>query len=382
MKIYGVLAAAAMTFAACSDEQVKVDGRFLGCTSEHKVYLEKILPGVQQIVDSVELDKKCAFSFKIKIADGQPTLYNLRYDSEVITLMLSPGERVTVNSMCNLSHNYTVSGSRDSERIRELATLLNDGMLCLDSLRREVYGAQQQDELQERYRAYTDEYNRIKRAQLSFIASEPSSLASLYALYQRLPGDEFLFDQQNDFIYYRQVADSTQARYPDSPYVVSLRREVDAVENSREVMERISQTLQQGNNFPDLNVEDIYGNKQQLSALRGDDVILVDFWISNATSSRLNNAELKGLYEQFSSEGFSIYQVSADTRKVEWVNAVQTQRLPWTTVCDFKGAASPALRAYNVASVPTNFLIDRNGNIVGRDLYGDNLAAKVAELLR
>lgn len=382
MKVYCVLAAAAVTLTACSSDGVKVNGRFSGCSDDHKVYLEKILPGVQQIVDSAELDSKCAFKFRIKIADRQPTLYNLRYDSEIIPLMLAPGERVTVNSMCNLAHNYTVSGSRDSERIREIAFLLNNGALKLDSLRRELYAAEEAD-MMAKYTAYRQEYNRIKRAQLAFIVSEPSSLSSLYALYQRLPGDKFLFTKENDIIYYRQIADSTEKYYPESPYVISLKKEVDAAENSAQLIDYISKAMQEegGNNFPDLNVPDIYGNKQLLSSLKGK-VVLVDFWASNTDKARLNNAELKKLYEDFAPEGFEIYQVSADTRKAEWVNAVQTQKLPWITVCDFKGSASPALRAYNISSIPANFLIDRGGNIVVKGLYGDKLRQKVAELLK
>lgn len=377
MKTYGVLIAAAVLFTACSSNGVKVNGRFAGCSNDHKVYLEKILPGVQQIVDSTELDKKCSFRFKIKIADKQPTLYNLRYENEIIPLMLAPGEKVTVNSMCNLSHNYTVAGSHDSERIREITSLLNDGALRLDTLRRALYAAEEAD-MQDIYKAYQKEYNRIKRAQLAFIVSEPSSLSSLYALYQRLPGNDFLFNQDNDFIYYRQVADSTEKYYPESPYVISLRREVEASENSMKIIDLINQGVQQ--DFPDLSVPDIYGNKQMLSANKGK-VILVDFWLSNIGMARSNNAEMKKLYEKFAPQGFEIYQVSADTHKAEWVDVVQTQKLPWITVCDFKGDDSPALRAYNISSLPTNFLIDRNGTIVAKELYGDKLAQKVEELL-
>jgi alkyl hydroperoxide reductase subunit AhpC len=76
-----------------------------------------------------------------------------------------------------------------------------------------------------------------------------------------------------------------------------------------------------------------------------------------------------------------IYQVSLDTSKPLWVNAVQEQKLPWTTVCDFRGEATAAVRLYNVAAVPCNFIIDREGNIVAKNLYGDALTKKLGELL-
>ena len=59
-----------------------------------------------------------------------------------------------------------------------------------------------------------------------------------------------------------------------------------------------------------------------------------------------------------------------DTRKDVWIAAVQEQRLPWISVCDFLGGATPALGLYNVQKLPSNFLIDRGGTVVARDLYG------------
>jgi hypothetical protein len=73
--------------------------------------------------------------------------------------------------------------------------------------------------------------------------------------------------------------------------------------------------------------------------------------------------------------------VSLDTDRALWINAVQKQRLPWTTVCDFRGQASGAARAYNITAVPANIVIDREGTLVGRNIYGDALERKIKELL-
>jgi alkyl hydroperoxide reductase subunit AhpC len=123
----------------------------------------------------------------------------------------------------------------------------------------------------------------------------------------------------------------------------------------------------------------MYGNEVALSSLERN-VILVDFWSAEAGNSNAFNAELKEIYEEFESKGFRVYQVSADTSKATWVTAVQEQRLPWISVCDFKGEYSPMLRTYNVRKLPSNFLIDSKGEIIGKDLYSNALERKLEEI--
>ena len=80
--------------------------------------------------------------------------------------------------------------------------------------------------------------------------------------------------------------------------------------------------------------------------------------------------------------GFEVYQVAIDTSKAIWITAVQEQQLPWVSVSDLRGRGSAALGLYNVQKLPTNFLIDRNGTIVARDIYGEKLERELDELTR
>lgn len=125
---------------------------------------------------------------------------------------------------------------------------------------------------------------------------------------------------------------------------------------------------------------DMFGNKIRLSSLQGK-VILVDFWSALAGNSNQLNAELKESYEKYSERGFEIYQIGVDNSKAIWVSAVQEQNLPWISVCDLRGTASTALTLYNVQNLPANFLIDREGNIVAKNVYGAELEKRVAALL-
>ena len=77
-----------------------------------------------------------------------------------------------------------------------------------------------------------------------------------------------------------------------------------------------------------------------------------------------------------------VYQVSIDTSKSTWQNAIQEQELPWITVCDFNGEQSSPIAAYNIKEIPSNYLIDQQGNIVDKNLYGYKLDKKLSELLK
>ena len=73
--------------------------------------------------------------------------------------------------------------------------------------------------------------------------------------------------------------------------------------------------------------------------------------------------------------------MSLDTDKAQWIRSVAEQRLPWISVSDQLGGDSPAVRLYNVQKIPANFLIDREGNIVRRNVPPTEIEAAVKELL-
>ena len=132
--------------------------------------------------------------------------------------------------------------------------------------------------------------------------------------------------------------------------------------------------------FPEISQPDMYGKTQNLSDLEGK-VILLHFWSATIGNSNTLNADLKEIYQKYNDKGFEIYQVAVDTSKALWINTVQEQQLPWISVCDFQGSNSPAVGAYNVTALPTNFLIDRTGNIAGKNLSGEKLEQAIKKII-
>ena len=367
--------------ASCGGDRAKISGR-LACSDPDTVYLESVSPTGNSIIDSAKTTKKGDFKFKVDLPQG-PAIYNIRCDGESIPLLLAAGEHVKVNSVGKLSRNYTVEGSEGSALMKELSRIMVEGVSALDSITgRYTQLEPGQDSLRRKIASdYARQFYKTKREQIAFIVGNSGSLAAFYALYQRLPNDNVLFNGEGDVVYYRLVADSIETRLPDSPYLVPLRRQIQDMSAGNAFQQLLAQSDKIGVlNYPDLELPDMYGKKIRLSSLNGK-VVLLDFWSAASDRSKMMNAEMKEFYDELSDRGFEVYQVSLDSSKPLWVTTVQNQKLPWVSVCDFRGAESPAARIYNIRSVPTNFLIDRGGNIVARDVYGAVLLEKVRALL-
>lgn len=367
------LLCATLFCCSCSNNDVRVGGKFFGLTAK-SVYLEQMTASGQTIIDSVELAKDGSYRFVIKNAPKTPSIYNIIYNNERIPLLLTAGESVTVGSMGSVLANYTVSGSEESELLREFNREYITGMQELNA-KVAAYAEAGESLKTEIAQLYTAKLREIKRNQISFIIKNKSSIAAVYALYQRLPDEKYLVNSESDLIYFRTVADAVSKRYPTSPFVVTLRNDVARMEAQTSLLNTIEER-----DYPDIVADDMYGKQVKLSELEGN-VILVDFWAAELGNSNALNADLKSIYEKYEADGFRVYQVSFDTSKATWIKAVQEQKLPWVSVCDFRGQASPIMGVYNVRSLPSNYLIDRNGRIVAKNVYSDALEEQLKKIL-
>lgn len=376
-KILLTLVLAAALISGCKSTKVRISGRLLGLNGR-QVYLEQVSGGNGKTIDSVSLDDAGAYRFDVENVGSTPSLYNIVCNGERVPLLLVGGDKVTVNTVGNFMRNYTVSGSEESELLREFNQIFLGGMERLNNILEGFSGprAITEEDRKALMTEYMKEYRRVKQAQISFILAHQNNIASIYALYQRFPGEEYLYDSKNDIIYYRVVADAIEKSYPDSPFLPMLRSEIARMDARRTLMSRITEE-----DFPDISLPDMYGNEQRLSSLKGKTFLLM-FWSAEAGNANSINADLKNIYERFADKGFEIYQVAIDTSKALWINTVQEQHLPWISVCDLRGGNSPVLGTYNVSELPASYLIDSNGNIVAKNIYGDQLSAALSELVK
>ena len=223
------------------------------------------------------------------------------------------------------------------------------------------------------------EYTRLKhetqRFQLGFIIENKANIAAVYALHQRLPNESNLFNGNSDIVYYRTVVEALEQSYPDTPYLAILRSQIARMDAQINLLSQVTES-----DFPDIEMPDMFGKKQRLSALSGK-VILLHFWSAALGNSNALNADLKSVYEKYHEQGFEIFQVAVDTSKSAWVTAIQEQQLPWISVSDLLGDSSPSVGIYNVQKLPTCYLIDRKGNIVGKDLVDEELETEIKKLI-
>lgn len=373
-----VTMAAATVLCGCGSSKVKISGRFVG-NDAGSIYLEQVSPLAQTVVDSARLDPDGNYRFLLREAPRTPSLYNLVYNGDRIPLLIAGGDRLTVDAVGNVVRNYTVSGSDESELLRRFYQAFVAGAQQLEKIAGQ-FARPEVDETARKalVKEYTAEYYRIRREQLRFIVENKASLAAVYALYQRLPGDKDLFNGDSDVVYFRTVAEAVEQSYPESPYLQSLLSDIARMDARINLTSQINEAK-----YPDLEIADIYGRKTRLSSLAGK-VVLLDFWSAELGNSNALNAELKEIYAKYADAAtpFEVYQVAIDSSKPLWITAVQEQQLPWISVCDLRGQASPSLGLYNVRKLPANFLIDKEGSIVARDIYGKSLDARLAELTK
>lgn len=131
----------------------------------------------------------------------------------------------------------------------------------------------------------------------------------------------------------------------------------------------------------DFTQSDTTGKTVKLSDFRGQ-YVLVDFWASWCKPCRAENPNLLKAYNKYKDKNFTILGVSLDEAESRraWLNAVKKDSLPWTQVSDLKGFKSKAAVAYGISAIPSNFLIDPSGKIIARNLRGEELEKKLAEL--
>ena len=110
--------------------------------------------------------------------------------------------------------------------------------------------------------------------------------------------------------------------------------------------------------------------------------VLLDFWASWCGPCMGEVPHLKKTYDEFHKKGFEIFGVSLDRDRDKWLGAVKQNNMNWIHVSTLDAFGNEAAEAYAVQAIPTNLLIDAEGTIVAKNLRGEELYEKIAELLK
>jgi len=382
---YIIVLVVALTGLSCSSTRTEINGLING-GEEISLTLERLDVNRTSVVDTVKTGKDG--SFTIKLGLEEPELYILKnQQGALINLLVKPGDRISVNSsLDSFGSKYQVEGSEESEGIRMLVEQLDLTRLTLDSLQTVAgtIGDPENPQFELVKNTYAQAIIKQKRFTIKYLVEHMGSLSSVYALYQKYNDETLVLNQENDLQYFKAVADSLEQTHPNSSLTKSLRADIEQREIAFEETAKLNNLLAMADEVSgmlDLSIPDRDGNEVALSSLRGK-VILVSFWASGNRPSIQALLQLKSTYNNYRNNGFEVYAISMDNSKINWMNAVDFNEFnTWINVSELSFPESKAALLYNISQLPTNFLINREGDIVGKNLYGKTLETWLDNLI-
>ena len=316
-----LLSISVLTFA----QSLSLSGNVKGATSG-KVYLQKFIDRYFENVDSANIENgKFKFNSKVEL----PEVYGLSLDQS--------------------GNSYLV--------------FLDKGNITvdLDSARNYSNSVTKGSELQDLYLDYRKNARSINIS--DFIKSHPKSLVAVYALYR-----DYSYRMSTEDI--KSNLSLLDKSLQETPYAGILKDLLNTY-----------QVVKIGNRAPNFHITDINGKNVQLKDYIGKGYLLLDFWASWCGPCRKENPNVVKTFRTFKDKGFDILAVSLDKSRDAWVKAIHDDKLNYNHVSELKYWNSEAAKLYGVRSIPGNFLIDKNGIIVAKNLRGDQLSEVLEQLL-
>ncbi|MEN8121561.1 MAG: TlpA disulfide reductase family protein [Bacteroidota bacterium] len=336
-------------------------------------------------VDSILVDDKG--EFKLKGNTSYPKFFMLRTSpNQGITLIIDSADVLKVSGdFEDLATTYKIDGSDDMNLIKELDDQLQLSMSLIDSLGK-IYqqfetengvDSAKKSELDNEFINIFDAQKEFSRA---FIDKNSSSFASMMALSQQIAPRVPVFNVTEDIAYFEKVDKALFEKYPNSKDVQSLHKFMEQIKNPPQQQQQAATSFGVGDEVPDITEKNPEGKELSLSSLRGN-YVLLDFWAGWCRPCRMESPNLVANYNKYHKKGFQIFQVSLDQKKEIWTEAIEKDELgKWNHVSDLGFWQSKHARAYNIMSIPASYLLGPDGKVVGINLRGAQLGAKLMEI--
>ena len=345
---------------ACNQEKTFNVNVSLANANQKTLYLQKFVNNEPVIIDSAVVtndlavlkalvdDPQILYALKVKGRKGSIPFFADNKDVAFLGDMNNPQEVEIIASETQAELDaYNEQLNQFDKQIAELYVALQQAFNESDSLKVDSLN-QVGTALMEQQDNFRDDY----------IKAHPESFVSHYILdgvKQDYPVDQ-LKEMVNAF--------TTESIYRDhiNEYITSMER------------------LEIGQSFIDFTLKTKEGEVVSFAEIIAQNkVTMVDFWASWCGPCRHENPVVKAAYEQFHDLGFGVISVSVDQDEAAWLQAVTEDQLPWTQVRDTEHKAS---EDYMIYYIPANFIYDQHGTMVAKGLRGEELAAKLSELLK
>ena len=364
MKKILLLAVAALGLFACSGNQVKYDIKGVNAPEDGaSVFLVDALSS--ECIDSAVVADG---AFRMKGKADKDAFMNLNVlGSNWTFLFFNDGKPVQVD----LSNN-TLSGSDLNNRVTE-ADLKTDAMYRQYNAFIEELSALPEEEQMAKMPEYREWFNKLRDCFLGVVEDNKDNLVPVAFIQtiRSLAGPDKFEELLN-----------SGAPFASHPYVLDLKRKIDeSMARQKEAEEKKQAVI--GQKFLDLEEADTDGNAHKLSEFVGQGKwVLVDFWASWCGPCKAEMPNVVAAYKKYHDKGFDIVGLSFDREKEPWVAAITEWEMPWIHLSDLKYWNSAASNVYSVNSIPDNLLIDPEGTVVARGLRGEDLEAKLAEVIK
>ena len=358
------IAACAALLAACNDGQVKFT---VNVQDPQGATVDIIDYTTQDVLASATPDDNAA-TLTLQGKAPKDALLGVRMEDESwISIFFNDGEEVNVDLA-----NRALSGSELNDQVGYFDNKLNDDYESLNDFAEEI-GELDEAEQIVKITELQAKANGFLEGIKDMVKSNKDNLlpaAFMEYVVNFIDKDELEEEGLLD----------PSLPYIQHPYAQSVLKRVEEAEAKQAEAEAEADKII-GTKFIDLEEPDVNGNMHKLSEFVGNGKwVLIDFWAAWCGPCRGEMPNVVANYKKYHDKGFDIVGLSFDNDKDAWVKAIKELDMPWNHLSDLKGWESAAAGVYGIRAIPASLLVDPEGTVVARNLRGDALGSKLAEI--